>query len=699
MNVKKPILVFDKNNPDKTNNNSDDSYQFISIKCYFNSILNKKSPNYQLYKSTINNAIKDVNVITSLLYDYIKLKLIQDFNNGNFNSFNFKKRLDINHLLCNLLNCADKDTRDTNIINFLNENKFYNNIPKRNRTTEILKEVIEKILTNIKVNIQEHFINHLLKFIKIFINEYDNNQDNKNDFYTFILNMDKSKIKKSDLSDSLQQFYNNYSYIFDDIINNHFKEKNLYYTIKAKPLEYLKSMYFINKTFEDYNNNLLPNEQNKKIKLFNILPSKNKYYNNYVPFTSYTLGKLIKYNTENKETKKQDNQLVENMYNELFNFDKLHIRKNLIFSGHFETDGIGCSLQFYNLNKLNSNKKKNSNDDLKYLNEIDNPGLYRNKKIIGIDPGKYNILYMSDGYNKLRYTIKQRKHETGIYKRNNFINSLKAKNPEISKIETELSKYNSKSVYYETFKNWLIQKYKYFDELYEFYNNNTIRRLNMEIYQGKQKSEHNLIRNIKNTFGNNLILVFGDWSNEPGIKTGETTTNIEIKRKLSKEFKSYKIDEFNTSKLCCKCGHELKHYKDRNNEEVFRLLICEDCKSRDQIHYKYFDESVVNSKNISTFKNQIFTRDLNSCLNIIHLAEHIIFNKKEEINLGIYGRNKCIKLNKKKRKLSSVKEIGIEGKKKRTTNKDKKRTTNKDKKKTNDKDKMKIKNKKILTRL
>ena len=259
-----------------------------------------------------------------------------------------------------------------------------------------------------------------------------------------------------------------------------------------------------------------------------------------------------------------------------------------------------------------------------------------------------NIL--AKGQNIQKYTIKQRKHETGIYKRNNFINNLKCKNPRIIEIETELSKYNTKSVYYETFKKWLEVKYKYYDKLYEFYNNNTIRRLNMEIYQGKQKSEHNLIQSIKNTFGNNLILVFGDWSNEPGNKTGETTTNIEIKRKLSKEFKSYKIDEFNTSKLCCKCGNELKHYKDKNNKEVFRLLICEDCKSRDQNHYKYYDENVDCSKNKnSTFKNQIFTRDLNSCLNIIHLAEHIIFNKKEDINLGIYGRNKCIKLNKKKR--------------------------------------------------
>ena len=34
------------------------------------------------------------------------------------------------------------------------------------------------------------------------------------------------------------------------------------------------------------------------------------------------------------------------------------------------------------------------------------------------------------------------------------------------------------------------------------------------------------------------------------------------------------------------------------------------------------------------FKNRYFTRDLNSCLNIIKLAEHIIGGSKEKINLG-----------------------------------------------------------------
>ena len=149
---------------------------------------------------------------------------------------------------------------------------------------------------------------------------------------------------------------------------------------------------------------------------------------------------------------------------------------------------------------------------------------------------------MSDGNKKLRYNINQRKYECGLFKRNNFIEKIKNKNIYIKKIETELSKYNSKTNYYEEFKKWLIKKYKVFDDIYNFYNINEIRRLKMEIYQKTQQSESKLIKKIKETFklkneyGNELILVFGDWSNKPGNKTGETTINKGLKKKLSKHF-------------------------------------------------------------------------------------------------------------------------------------------------------------------
>jgi len=624
------------------------NYKIITIKCYLSSILNKKSKNYNKYKKLILNSIKDINIITSLLYDYIKLRCLYNFENYNEQEINFYNRKYINRLNCHLLNTTNKNTFNININDFINNNKFYNNIPNRNRTTEILKEVLDNIITHIKVNIQEHYINHLLKFIKLFINNYDNNKNNKLKFYSFILNMEynKNKINFNDLSNKLQQFYNKYENIFNVKFDKYKEEKSLYYNIKISPESYFKSMYLINKEFEDYNNKikeLINKTENKEekyklnssiIKLFNILPSKNNYFNNYIPFSPYTLAKLINYNILNKETKKQDDNLVNNMFNKLFNFNKLNIRKNLIFTGHFETDGIGCSLQFYNT-KYKITKKKEDND-LKYLNNLKKNELnnLKDKKIIGIDPGKYNILYMSDGYNKLRYTIHQRKYESGILKRKRFIDKIKNKNKEIIEIETYLSSFNSKTNYYNNFKLWLENKYKYFDKLFNFYNNNKFRRLKIEIYQKKIQSEKKLVNNIKNKFGNNLILVFGDWNDEQGYRTGETSTCKGIKKKLNKYYESYLVDEYNTSKLCCKCGNKLEHYKDK-----FRLLICKDCKTRTQYHYKYYDKNVkcLKEQNI-TFKSQIFTRDLNSCLNIIKLLEHIINNKKEKILLGYYGR-------------------------------------------------------------
>jgi len=418
-------------------------------------------------------------------------------------------------------------------------------------------------------------------------------------------------------------------------------------------------MYFINKSFEDYNNiikekiNSSNNPDDKKklnssiIRLFNIIPSKNNYYNGYIPFSTTSLASLLGYkitkkitNDKGKKSEFQDRHLIESMFNDLFNFNKIN-RKNLVFSGHFETDGIGCSLHFYNLNKLKGKKKEK--DELQYLDNAKNKKQLKDKKIIGIDPGKYNILYMSDGNKKLRYTINQRKYECGIYKRQNFIEKLKNKDKYVKEYEQELSSYNSKTNYYSEFKKWLEKKYEVFDNLYDFYNVNEIRRLKMEVYQKTQQSESKLIKNIRETFklkneyGNDLILVFGDWSDEQGNKTGETSINKGLKKKLSKHFESYLIDEYNTSKLCCKCGKELEKYNDKH-----RLLICKDCRlNKNQYSYKYFELNIDHFKNDTTkFKDRYFTRDLNSCLNMIRLAEHIISGSKKEINLGREARKK-----------------------------------------------------------
>ena len=118
------------------------------------------------------------------------------------------------------------------------------------------------MITHIKVNIQEHYIQHLKKFIKLTINNYDRNKENQLKFYSFILNEEYNNTKKiinyNELSDKLKTFYDDYKHIV--VLENYIKDnekhikKSLHYIIKCKPLFFLKSMYYINKSFEDYNN-------------------------------------------------------------------------------------------------------------------------------------------------------------------------------------------------------------------------------------------------------------------------------------------------------------------------------------------------------------------------------------------------------------------------------------------------------------
>ena len=118
------------------------------------------------------------------------------------------------------------------------------------------------MITHFKVNIQEHYIQHLLKFIKLTINNYDKNKNNQSKFYSFILNDEynntKEIIKFNELSNKLKLFYEDYINIFilEDYLKDNEKhiKKSLNYIIKCKPLFFLKSMYYINKSFEDYNN-------------------------------------------------------------------------------------------------------------------------------------------------------------------------------------------------------------------------------------------------------------------------------------------------------------------------------------------------------------------------------------------------------------------------------------------------------------
>ena len=84
---------------------------------------------------------------------------------------------------------------------------------------------------------------------------------------------------------------------------------------------------------------------------------------------------------------------------------------------YIEQDCVSCSIVL-NRNdligkRISNNKIKN---DEKYIDELDDYTQLQNKKIVAIDPGKCDILYCVNGYNKdaitFRYSQYSRRKET-----------------------------------------------------------------------------------------------------------------------------------------------------------------------------------------------------------------------------------------------------------------------------------------------
>ena len=146
------------------------------------------------------------------------------------------------------------------------------------------------------------------------------------------------------------------------------------------------------------------------------------------------------------------------------------------------------------------------------------------------------------------------------------------------------------------------------DKVRGFYENELYRKLKWRTWIYGRKSEDKFLNRIEETYGKkeNLLLCYGNWSNNKQMKYIMPTKGIGLRRTVEKKFNVVLVDEFRTSKLCSKCNCELEHY---NN--LHRVLVCRGCKS-----------SGSESKN-TTFMN----RDMNACMNMLHISNSWIHSK------------------------------------------------------------------------
>jgi hypothetical protein len=397
-----------------------------------------------------------------------------------------------------------------------------------------------------------------------------------------------------------------------------YKKDNIVYDLMCSPMGYFPCMIFMMKQIEK-------EEQT----IYNVFPMRSEVIPKHIRLDTTTLVHLLM-------TKKQGNKSdfltkgnLKRKEDKIWEFffrteRKMFHKKYYEFHHMIETDGVSCSLLLLRKDligkKLPMMKKGLSTET--YIDELDDYSSLQNKKIVAIDPGKCDLIYCVDNSNKeankFRYSQDQRRKETKKKKYSKI--QLELKNEKIHgktiiEWETEISKFNRKSLNIPKFKEYIKKKSEINGMLFSFYEKYIFRKLRLQSYRNTKRSEQKMLNNFKRIFGNekDVIVCFGDYEQKQQMKYKEATKGKRMRTLFRKAgFQTYLVDEFRTSCMCSKCEIGIcKKTMVRENPKPYRsgnVLI----------------HGLICCKNGCGYWN----RDVNGATNIYKIAYNAINNKE-----------------------------------------------------------------------
>jgi len=586
---------------------SNEKSAYTTIKTTLKSVLR----NHTEVQPVISNLVFEMNDLMIHSYQFIRLYVLKCYNNRQlFPEINEKFILYCIKALGEKTNSGRKE-KDTSMLETLQEfyDTEYQPLLNHQKTqlknkSNMLPYLATQLHTSLSNNTQERFIQHFLRFI------------NKT---TTKITEDKATLFK--FKKQLLDCNEETEPMFDDWKRTHLQnilpkniKKSVHYDVKVSPFDYLKGMLYMNAVLEK-----------EEHKLFQPLPLRNNIIPKHIILDTACIVNLFSLEGKTKtELFKAIKENQHDVWNNLLNLQhKTFKSKYYQFHYQVQTDGISCSLLF--IRKDLKDKKWGSKVPILQEQEFHNIedlsleqlDTLKDRNIVGCDPGKHSLVYMMDKQgNKLQYTASQRKIES-YGKRNERILLQEKKRNNIIEKETHLSSKNSKSVDYEKFKAFLVEKDKLNKETTEFYKRDVWRKMKFRQYSYGKKSIDTFLNKIKETFGDNILIGYGNWSRSTQMKHMMPTMNKGLRKLIHKKYDTLTINEFYTSQKCCECYKDLKHHinkkvkyrKDTRGKEIYRLFCCSNC---------------VSSKN----KNGVFrTRDKNSAISIMKLTKEWIENQ------------------------------------------------------------------------
>ena len=461
----------------------------------------------------------------------------------------------------------------------------------------LLPYLATQMHTAINNNLKEHFVTRLLRFINKTAQVYEEDLDKAG------AGKERGELKNAVFENDESRVPARYAAWY----NKHRKyiapsewDVSLPYDAKTNPERYLPYSFYMNDVLEKMG-----------CKLFQPLSLRTSIVPHYITIDTASLMNFFAAKGDKGKWLQRVTHNQERFWNTLFNLDKRVFRqKGYKFNYTLQTDGVAVSLLFvhehYSGKKDCTNCITGERPTPPYIQTFDG---YRcqaleGRKVVGVDPGKFNIVYMSDGNNKLRYTAYQRRTET-MTKRNQRILQTEKTKDNIIERETELSHHNSKTVDVDAFTKYVHAKNKLNADLWNFYGKVVHRKMKWRHFVYTQRSEDRFLGRMRDLYGEDALVAYGDWNRTTQMRHFVPTKGVGMRRLISRHFDTVLINEFRTSKLCCNCEKELSYVKieqEGSKKKLFRCLVCEECERYES-------------------KKRVFlTRDLNAALNIRRLA-------------------------------------------------------------------------------
>lgn len=354
---------------------------------------------------------------------------------------------------------------------------------------------------------------------------------------------------------------------------------NVYYDLKVNPWNYFSSAIELD---------------------LNIFPLRRSFIPKYITLDNFSLQKITCCYGKEEFSETWNRCFKLSSHEQVLKYQKRGYELSMI-----KTDGKGVSVL---LQKEVSFGFKDEKSKELYINDDDFLVERDYKSVVGIDPGKEDIIHCSDGINKFRYSAVQRKRETC---RTLFKKKINRIRKPLETIELELSKCNSKTSNYGDFLNYITTQRNHENESKEIYENELFRTQRWKGYMLKQKSESKMISNFKKIFGNSdeVVIGIGDWEQRKNMRYKEPTLGIGVRKIFRRSgYSVYLVDEFRTSCTCFSCDGENKKFLYRESQRPQKEEKKKNCISL--VH------GLLKCKTCNRFWN----RDTNAALNIHRLT-------------------------------------------------------------------------------